>query len=66
MMSQQTDCRNGYENQLISLKPDSKEICKTVKQCPSSPETFFMFGMYSYFLLKNVIHVKYNAFIIFK
>lgn len=41
--------------QLSSFKSDNKEIGKDVEQCHFSPETFFCFGNFSYFFIKNVI-----------
>lgn len=49
--------QSRYENPVAFIKPDIKEICKKVENVTLLLKCFCL-GNYSYFYLKNVIHVS--------
>ena len=49
------------KNQLLSLKPDSKEVCRTVRQHHPPPNFFFLFFFFLEFI---VIFIKKMVFML--
>ena len=55
--SQQAGYRRKCKNQLLSLKPDSDEVCRTVRQHHPPPSVFFVCLEFIVIFIKKIVFV---------